>query len=82
MILQVGADADDGVAAGLQHRVVGRADVPEGARVEDDLDALVRRREGAQMVLRAVGGGVIDNDNFNGFAAGCGFAKDRLETSR
>ena len=36
-VLEVGDDADDGVAAGLEEGVDGRADVAEVAGVDDDL---------------------------------------------
>ena len=42
--------------------VHGGADMPEVARIHDDLDVAVLRGKTAQNGHRAVGGGVIDED--------------------
>ena len=61
-ILQVGDDADDGVAATLEERMHRRADVAEVARVHDDLDVLVFGGNRLQDGDRVVPGGVVDEN--------------------
>src|SRR5450756_330141 len=61
-VLQVGDDADHGVAARGQQPVEGRADVTEVPRVDDHLDARVRSADAAQDLDRAIAGGVVDEE--------------------
>ena len=67
-VLQVGGEEDRGLALRLEQRVVGRADVAEIARVEDGLEPRLARGEQAQLVLGAVGRGVINDDDLVGVA--------------
>src|SRR5205823_5135538 len=68
-VLQIGDDADDRVAARVDHRVVRRTDVAEVARVDDDLDVFVLRGDLPQDGHGAVPGGVVDEDVFVAVAA-------------
>ena len=53
-LLQVGHEGNHGVAVGLKHAVIGRADVAEIAAVDDYLDVLVLGRQPAENRLRLV----------------------------
>ncbi len=81
-VLQVGDDADHGVAARLQQAVERRADVAEVARVDDHLDARVVGADAAQDLHRAVARGVVDEEVLVGVRARRRAAAGSRMTSR
>lgn len=61
-VLQIGHQPNDRVAFRLMKSVHGRANVPEVAGVDDDLNVLINGRDGFENGNRVIGRSVVDED--------------------